>query len=168
MFVIVIVAHFEPLLAAAAAADAVVALFSSHRFHLSVNCPVKWCNFLVLFFFVSVSADNLSLAPDSMDNNHFRCWTSVEMLFYDANLIISIMYVDIKSVALGAEAQFVRHFALLSNNEHIYMCNISFVSHILLFFILFRWKFSSWCWSSCCSWCFSLVFASFFLFLIFA
>lgn len=41
------------------------------------------------------------------------------------------------------------------------MCNTSFVSHILLFFIVFRWKFWCWCWSSCCFWCFSLVFACF-------
>lgn len=40
-----------------------------------------------------------------------------------------------KSVARCC-AQFVRHFALLSNNEHIYMWNTSFVSHILLSFLI--------------------------------
>lgn len=76
------------------------------------------------FFFLP-----LTVASIPWDNNHFRCWASVDFLWRQSNHFHNVRG---WKVSLGAGAQFVRHFALLSNNEHIYMWNTSFVSHILL------------------------------------
>lgn len=87
------------------------------------RCPIKWDTHTQLFFLP------LTVASIPWDNNHFRCWASVDFLWRQSNHFHNVRG---WKVSLGAGAQFVRHFALLSNNEHIYMWNTSFVSHILL------------------------------------